>query len=40
MRLAVRALPDVDVDVDPDVDVEWATDDCIVQMLKYTMLKL
>jgi hypothetical protein len=36
MRLAVRALPDVDV----DVDVEWATDDCIVQMLKYTMLKL
>ena len=40
MRLAVRALPDVDVDVDPDVDVEWATDDWIVQMLKYTMLKL
>lgn len=32
MRLAVRALP--------DIDVEWATDDCIVQMLKYTMLKL
>ena len=34
MRLAVRALPDV------DVDVEWATDDCIVHILKYTMLKL
>lgn len=38
MRLAVRALPDVDVDV--EVDVEWATDDCIVHILKYTMLKV